>query len=272
MEHDVAQPDAVRDRRARQGERPSRREFIGGRGQRLQLARGDHLGQQHRRRLQHLDLFVDVLPACLVLHDQHAERVAAAQDRDAEEGGIDLLAGLRPVRERGMLLRVGQCEALRAARDEADETLVRADGGEVDRLAVQTFGRVEFETRVGAQHVDRADLGDHVGGDLDHDAIEARLRVDRFRHDFAEPTQQQTGAALSALHGPILSPSSLRASPVADRTAVQACRSVSAVSVRPYTGCELGAASPPLVVRSYLADAGQGYETPLSYAGSPFTR
>ena len=49
-------------------------------------------------------------------------------------------------------------------------------GGEVDGLALQALGGVEFEPAVGVQHIDRADLGHHVGGDLDDDLVEARLR------------------------------------------------------------------------------------------------
>ena len=79
----------------------------------LQFARGDHLGEQHRRRLQRLDLLLGIGAPRPVLHDQHADRRAAAQDRHAEEGLIDLLAGLRLVGEGRMVLRVGQRERLR---------------------------------------------------------------------------------------------------------------------------------------------------------------
>ncbi len=104
-----------------------------------------------------------------------------------------------------MRLRVGQRQRLGLLGDQADEAFARAHGGEVDRLAVQTFGGVELELAVGAQHVDRADFGDHVGGDVDDDAVEARLRAHRLRHDLAKPAQQQTRSAQTAAHHIVLS-------------------------------------------------------------------
>ena len=62
------------------------------------------LGEHHRRGLQHLDVLVGVLLGRLVLHGEHTEHIAAAQDRYGEERVIDLLARLRPVGEGGMVL------------------------------------------------------------------------------------------------------------------------------------------------------------------------
>ena len=101
-----------------------------------------------------------------------------------------------------MVLRVGERQAFRRLRDQPDQALVGAHRGQVHRLAVQPLGGVEFELGIGAQHVDRAHLGDHVGGDVHHDAVEARLGADRLRHHLAEPAEQQTGSAVGALHGP----------------------------------------------------------------------
>ena len=75
----------------------------------------------------------------------------------------------------------------------------------MDGLAVQAFGGKEFEPAVGAQHIDRADLGHHIGGDVDDDLVEPRLGADRLRHDLAQPAQQQTRSAESAIHVIILS-------------------------------------------------------------------
>ncbi len=94
-----------------------------------------------------------------------------------------------------MRLRVGQRQRLGRFGDQADEAFARAHGGEMDRLAVQAFGREELEPAVGAQHIDRADLGHHIGGDMNDDLVEPRLRADRLRHDFAQPAQQQTRSA-----------------------------------------------------------------------------
>ena len=189
VQHDMAKPDAFADRRALQGHGLLQAEALARLGERLQFARGDHLGQQHGRRLQRLDLFLGIGAPRPVLHHEDAERIAAAQDRHAQEGLIDFLAGLGPVREGRMGLRVGERERLRLFGDQADEALARRHGGEMDRLAVQAFGGVELELAVGARHIDRADFGDHVRGDMNDDPIETRLRVHRLRHDLAKPAQ-----------------------------------------------------------------------------------
>ena len=104
-----------------------------------------------------------------------------------------------------MRLRVGEGERLGRLGDQADEAFAGAHGGEMDGLAVQALGRVEFETPVGAQHIDGADLGHHVGGDMHDDLVEPRLRADRLRHNLAQPAQQQTRSAEGAIHVIILS-------------------------------------------------------------------
>ena len=89
-------------------QRPAAGDVGAGPGQRLELARGDHLGQHHRDGLERLDLLLGIDALGPVLHHQHAERLAAAQDRHAEEGVVDLLARLGLVGEGGVVLRVGQ--------------------------------------------------------------------------------------------------------------------------------------------------------------------
>ena len=83
--------------------------------------------------------------------------------------------------------------------DEADQTFAGAHRGQVNRFAVQTFGGKKFEPAVGAQHIDRADFGDHVGRDMDDDLVEACLRADRLRHDLAQAAQQKRGPPPSVL-------------------------------------------------------------------------
>ena len=100
-----------------------------------------------------------------------------------------------------MRLRVGQVDGARLARDQADQALVRAHHGVVHGVAVEALGGVELERGVDAQHIDRADLRHHVGGDQHHDLVEAFLRADRLRHDFAEPAQQHARTAERATHG-----------------------------------------------------------------------
>ena len=126
MQDNASKPDAVGDRSPLQGERPAERDVPARRGQRLQFARSDHFGEQHGRRLECLDLLFGIGAACLVLDDQYAERIAAAQDRHAEERRIDFLAGFRPVHERRVRLRVGKRERLGGLGNQADETFARA--------------------------------------------------------------------------------------------------------------------------------------------------
>ena len=98
------------------------------RGQRLQLARGEHLGQHHGGGLERLDLLLGIDPVGAVLDDQDAERVAGAQQRHAEEGVVDLLAGLGLVGEGRVALGVGERERLGRRGDQADEALAGAHG------------------------------------------------------------------------------------------------------------------------------------------------
>ena len=200
VQHDMAERDAVGQDRAGLVQRMPRRGLGAGLRQRGQFARGDHLRQHHRGGLQRLDLFLDIGALGAVLHHQHAERIAGAQDRHAEEGVVDFLAGLRAEREGGVALRVVQVERRRLAGDEADQALMGAQHGAMHGVAVEAFGGVELQRVVDAQHIDRADLGHHVGGDQHHDLVQSLLGRDLLRHGFAEPSQQDAGASRRAPH------------------------------------------------------------------------
>ena len=206
VQHHMAERDAVGQDRAGLVQRVPRGGLGAGLRQRRQFARSDHLRQHHGGGLQRLDLFLDIGALGAVLHHQHAERVAGAQDRNAEERMIDFFAGLRAERERRMALRVVEVERGRFARDQADQALMRAQHGAVDRVAVEAFGGVELERVIDAQHIGRADLRHHVGGDQHHDLVEAFLSADLLRHGFAEPSQQDAGASRRAPHVPKSSP------------------------------------------------------------------
>ena len=108
VQHDMAERDAVGQDRAGLVQGMPRRGFGAGLRQRRQFAGGDHFRQHHGGGLQRLDLFLDIGALGAVLHDQHAERVAGAQDRHAEERMVDFFAGFRPERERRMALRVAR--------------------------------------------------------------------------------------------------------------------------------------------------------------------
>src|SRR5690606_5413253 len=117
-----------------------------------------------------------------------------------EERRVLLLAGLRQVLEGGMRLRVRQVEGPRLGGDGADETLADAELGLVDGLALEALGRIELEDAVGAQHIGRAYLGDHVRRDLRHDLVEPFLRADRLRHDLAQAAEQDARSGGWAPH------------------------------------------------------------------------
>ncbi len=104
------------------------------------------LGDDHRRRLHHLDVFVGVFLDRAVLDDQHAEHLPAALDRHGEQRMIDLFAGLRPVGERRMLRGVPLVDRrghLGAAADEAFPALQHGCmyGGRVEALARKQLQR-----------------------------------------------------------------------------------------------------------------------------------
>ena len=220
VQHHMAEPDAVGDRRGlRAGAGDARRARGPGLRQRGELARRDGLGEHHRGGLQRLLFVLRIGALRAVLHHQHAERVAGAQDRDAEERMVDLFAGLGAEREGRMVLRVGEVERFRLARHQADEALVLAQHGEVHGLRVEALGGVQFERAVDAQHVERADLRHHVGGDQHDDLVQAFLRADRFRHHFAEPAQQHARTAKRATHR--LSPVRSARSPAQERLRIQ---------------------------------------------------
>ncbi|GJE61794.1 hypothetical protein MPOCJGCO_3920 [Methylobacterium trifolii] len=199
VQHDVAEADAVGQRHAAGADRAAGG-GAGIRGEALELARGDHLREHHRGGLEGLDLLLGIDPVGHVLDGEDAQRVAGPQKGHAEEGVEGVLPRLRPVGEGRVGLGVGQRERLGRLRDQADEALVGAHAREVDRLAVEAFGREQFEGVVVAQDVDRADLGDDVGGDQDDDTVEARLGADRLRHRFAEAAQQQARASGRSRH------------------------------------------------------------------------
>src|SRR5207244_948826 len=122
------------------------------------------------------------------------------QDRHAEEGVINFFAGFCAVGEGRVRLRLREVDRVGFAGDEADEAFVGGQHGVVHGLRIQAFGGVKLEAAVDAQHIDRADLRYHVGGDQHHDLVEAFLRTDRLRHYLAKPAQQHAWTAERATH------------------------------------------------------------------------
>ncbi len=156
-----------------------------------QLARGGELGQHHGDGLQRLDLVFVVVAQRAVLHDEHAEHAARAQDRHAHQRVIDLFAGFRPIGVIGMRLRVGQSERPRRGGDDADEAFADAQPGAMHGFGTQTFGGEELEHFAGAHDVTGANLGHHVRGDDADDGAEALLRCPLSRHHVAQTAEHE---------------------------------------------------------------------------------
>src|SRR5215470_16945855 len=100
-----------------------------------------------------------------------------------------------------MRLRIRQVDRTCLTGHQADQALVGSHYRAVHGVAIEAFGCIQFERRIDAQHIDGADLRNHVGGDQHHDLVKAFLRADRLRHDFAKATQQHARTTKRATHG-----------------------------------------------------------------------
>ena len=85
-----------------------------------------------------------------------------------------------------MGLGVGELHRLAMFGDQADETFASLQMGVVHRLAVEAFGGEQLERGVAAAQIERAHLGNHVGGDQDHDLVEACLCALALGHHLAQ--------------------------------------------------------------------------------------
>jgi hypothetical protein len=86
VQHDVAERDAVVERRSAQVQRPSRSRLGRARArQRGDSPRGDHLGEHHSGGLQRLLFLLGIGAPRPVLHHQHASVLPGAQHRHAEK-------------------------------------------------------------------------------------------------------------------------------------------------------------------------------------------
>ena len=199
VQHDVAERKALRQRLAAHDVADGAVEVGAGVG--AGNGTGDEmLGQHHGRGLQHLDVLVGVLLVGLVLHGEHAEHVAAAQDRHRQERVVDLLAGLGPVGESRMVLGVGLVDGHGELGAAPDQALAAHHEGVVHGGRVEALGGEQLERAVLALEVDGADLGHHHAGDLAHDAVEAGLAVRRLGHDLAQPAQDDAQGRLRGRH------------------------------------------------------------------------
>ena len=190
VQNDMAEPDAIVERRAAERHRPAEIELHARPRQPRKVPGCDHFGNHHRRRFERFCLVFAIGAHRAVLHDQHAERTPCPQHRHAEERVVNLLARLRQIGEGRMLLRVRKVQRPCAGRDRADETLAEPQLRKVNRARVQTLGGVQLEHGIGAQDVERAHLGHHVLGDVADDLVEPLLWPKRFRHELPQPSQQ----------------------------------------------------------------------------------
>jgi hypothetical protein len=160
-----------------------------------QAARRDHFRKHHGGGLQGLDLLVAILPLGTVLHREHADCVAAAQDRHADEGMIDLLARLRAVGEGGVMLGVRELHRLGLLGDQADQAFAGLQMGVVDGAGIEAFSGEQFERAVAPAQIERAHLGHHVRGDQHHHLVEAHLGALALGHHLAQAAQHLSRGA-----------------------------------------------------------------------------
>ncbi len=184
--------------------RRRRRHRLG--GEEVRAVDGDaarhHLGEDHRHRLQRLDFLVRILALSGVLHRQHADDAAAAQDRHAHQRVIGLLSGFRAEGEVGMDLAIRQGERTLLGRDLADEALAHPEPGAPHGGGAQALGREQLQHVAGAADVDGADLRRHVLGDDRDDPRQPGIAIAVAGHDVADARQQapQNQDGLAVVH------------------------------------------------------------------------
>ena len=200
VQHHVTEADAFRIAVAIDRHRSREIELQPWPGDLLQFAGGDHLGEHHRCRFERFELVFAIVALRLVLHDENAKASPGPQDRHAEEGMVDLFTGFRQVAEGRMCLGIRKIERLGRGRDRADQTLAHLQLGKVHRILVQTFGRIEIENAVRAENIGGAHFGDHVVRDLTNDPVQSLLRLERLRHQFAQPLEQDAGTRRKVSH------------------------------------------------------------------------
>ena len=153
---------------------------------------GDQLGQDHRHRLQRLDLDLVIGARIGMLDGEHADRPFLAHDRHAGEAVEQLLSRLGAVGEFGMARRLGEVQHRHLAGDGADQALAHGELGDVDRALVEAQRGEQLEHAV-AQQVDRADLAGHRLGDDPDDLVELCLGAGLRGHHVMETGQDLAG-------------------------------------------------------------------------------
>ena len=167
------------------------------------VAGRDHFRQHHGDGLQRLDLFLVVLATRAVLHHQHAQHAAGAQDRDAGKRVIDLFAGFRPVGELWVGLRVGEGQRPTMGGNVTDQTFAHPEARAMHGRRIKTLGGEQLQHLAGAQQVDGADFGHHLVGNQARNLPERDLDRVGTRHRVPEPLEEhsRSGRRSGSLHG-----------------------------------------------------------------------
>ena len=150
--------------------------------------------------MQRLDFFFGVVPLRAVLYDEHADDLAASENRHAHQRLVDFFAGLRPVGKARMRLRIGEIEWARMSGDVADETFADLEARRVNGGRFQALGCGKFKLPRTVHQIDGAHFRHHVGSDQHDNLVEPLLRAFRLRHDLAQTTEQNARTTDGARH------------------------------------------------------------------------
>ena len=168
-----------------------------------EMTRRRHLGQHHRDGLQRLHFFLVVEATRTVLHDQHTQHAAGAQDRHTGQRVIDFLTRFRPVGKLRMALRIVERQRAAMGCNVTHQTFADAQPRAVHGVGIEALGREQLEHFARAQQVDRAHFGDHFVGHHAHDFAQCFLDGTGTRHRVPEPLEEhsRSGQRSRSLHG-----------------------------------------------------------------------
>ena len=168
---------------------------VGGKLNRLELvlidqfAAGDHFGQHHGDDLQVLDLFVAIDPLGAILHHQHPDRAATAQQGHTQKGVEGIFARFRSIRKVRIVWRIGQVQRTAQPHDFANQAFAGLERCRVHGLGVQALGREQFQIIGRPAQIDGAHLGNHRSGNNPHNHVQACLGRTAAGHSFADLAQ-----------------------------------------------------------------------------------
>ena len=157
-----------------------------------------HLGHHHGHDFQRVNLILGKLPRGFRLHDQHAQPLAHALDRHAEERGENLLPRLRHIAEALFRRRIRRIHRRGRARHAPHKALTQLHPRLVDRLFLEALSRAKLQRILIAEQIDRADLGPHAIGNQMCDAVQTVLPLAGQGETVAQTPQQFAAVTLTA--------------------------------------------------------------------------